>query len=341
MEVLKSYSLIFTIGVVFGLLSIFFITRIPEPEIEKSKFSFELLKQPFVDKNFRKLLSTLSFWSFASNLATPFFAVYMLTSLDLNIAYVMLFTIITRVSNIYFMGPFGKLTDRFGNKPILSISSGVFIFTLVSWAFTTLPQKHLLSLPLLFILSVLLGLSNAGTDLTTLNITAKLSYPKPASCYLASVAVVTSIASGIAAALGGLFADFFVQKQLSLTLDWSQYGATSKVPLLSIEGLDFQFMLSAVVGIFSVTLLGYVKEVGEAPRNLVVHELVGWLKKDVAQLTIIGGRIRSSPQLFYAPIRQVRKYLNSHKNRSNGEKDQHKNINNNNPPALNRKNDHE
>jgi len=78
LEILKSYSIIFIIGTIFGLMSVFFITRIPEPAMEKSKFSLELLKQPFLDKNFRKLLSTLGFWSFASNLATPFVAVYKL-----------------------------------------------------------------------------------------------------------------------------------------------------------------------------------------------------------------------------------------------------------------------
>ncbi|MEM2133704.1 MAG: MFS transporter [Candidatus Jordarchaeaceae archaeon] len=324
-ETLKSYSVIFIIGVIFGMMSVFFITRIPEPDMVKSKFCFELLKQPFVDKNFRKLLSTLGFWSFASNLATPFVAVYMLSVLDLNIAYVMLFTIITRISNIYFMGPFGKLTDRYGNKPVLSVSAGVFVITIFAWTFTTLPQKHVLSLPLLFVLSLLLGMSNAGTDLTTLNIAAKLSYPKPASTYLASVAIVTSIASGIASTLGGLFADFFVQKQLSLTLEWSQYGISSRVPILSFEGLDFQFILSSLVGAFSVALLGHVEEAGEAPRSIVVHELIGWLKKDVGQLTVIGGRIRSSPQIFYTPIRHLSKHFEPHKNNSKEENQKHKN----------------
>jgi MFS family permease len=325
LEILKSYSIIFIIGTIFGLISVFFITRIPEPAMEKSKFSFELLKQPFLDKNFRKLLSTLGFWSFASNLATPFVAVYMLSVLDLNIAYVMLFTVVTRISNIYFMGPFGKLTDKFGNKPVLSLSAGVFVITIFAWTFTTLPEKHVLSLPLLFVLSLLLGMSNAGTDLTTLNIAAKLSYPKPASTYLASVAVITSIASGIASALGGLFADFFVQKQLSLTLEWSQYGITARVPVLSFEGLDFQFILSSLLGALSVALLGHVEEVGEAPRSIVVHELVGWLKKDVGQLTVIGGRIRSSPQIFYAPIRHLSKYFESQKNSSKEENQKHRN----------------
>ncbi len=326
-NVLKSYSLLFTIGVIFGMFSILFITRISEPKLEKTEFSIKLLKEPYKDKNFRKLLSTLGFWSFASNLATPFFSVYMLTTLDLNIFYVMLFTIITRVSNIYFMGPFGKLTDRYGNKPVLSVSAAVFIFTVFAWTFTTLPQKHMLTLPLLFVLSLLLGLSNAGTDLTTLNIAAKLSYPKPASTYLASVAVVTSIASGIAAALGGLFADFFVQRQLSLTFEWSEYGLSYKLPLLSFEGLDFQFILSAIVGVFSLATLGHVTEVGEAPSGIAVNGLVDWLKKDVGQLTVLGGRIRSSPQLFYAPIRQLRKYLKSNKKKLKAQSDQHQHKN--------------
>lgn len=319
LEILKSYSAVFALGAIFGMVNLLFVSRIPEAEMVKSKFSLELLKQPFIDKNFRKLLSVMGFWSFASSLATPFFSVYMLKVLDLNIGYVMLFTIITRISNIYFMGPFGKLTDRFGNKPVLAISTGVFVFTAFAWTFTTLPEKHVFSLPLVLILSVFLGLSNAGTDLTTLNITAKLSYPKPAAVYLASVAVVTSIASAIASTIGGLCGDFFSQRQLSFTLEYSEYGVSQRLPLIAFRGLDFQFIFSGIVGLVSMATLYQVREVGEAPTGVVTHELVGWLRKDVGHLTTIGGLIRSSPQLFYAPIRVVRKYLKSRKNRLNEE----------------------
>ncbi|MBS7267250.1 MAG: hypothetical protein KIH10_00230 [Candidatus Freyarchaeota archaeon] len=91
------------------------------------------------------------------------------------------------------------------------------------------------------------------------------------------------------------------------------------MPILSFEGLDFQFILSSLLGAFSVALLGHVEEAGEAPRSIVVHELIGWLKKDVGQLTVIGGHIRSSPQIFYAPIKHLSKYLVSHKDYSKEE----------------------
>ncbi|MHA1603362.1 MAG: MFS transporter, partial [Candidatus Freyarchaeota archaeon] len=310
LDTLKSYSVIFASAVGLGLVSLFFIKNIPEPEMERHS-SLGLLKMPFKDKNFRKLIASLGFWSFATSLATPFFTVYMLSVLELNILYVMLFTITTRLSSIYFMGLFGKLTDRYGNKPILSVSAAVFVVSMFSWTFTTLPEKHTLSAPLLFTLGVLLGLSNAGTELTTLNIAAKLSYPKPAAPYLSVLAVVTSIASGVASALGGLFADVFVQKEWSLSLELSEFGVPYKVPLVSLEGLDFQFVMSAIVGMVTLVALGHVREDGEASTSIVAHEFVGLVKKDARKITVIGGCIRSSPKLLYAPIHRVRRYVNS------------------------------
>jgi hypothetical protein len=81
---LYSYSILFASGFILGMLGVYFMWTIPEPPMEplgkKTNFP-EALFRPFKDKNFRELILFLSSWSFAVNLAAPFFTVSLLKKL--------------------------------------------------------------------------------------------------------------------------------------------------------------------------------------------------------------------------------------------------------------------
>jgi len=295
------YSVLFMLGAFLGMFSLHYILHIPEPSMERKNGNLKTLIQPFKDKNFRKLVMAMGLWSFAVNMTSPFFAVYMLKSLDLSVSQVMILTVISQLSNIYFLGILGKLSDRSGNKPVLTVSSSTFIICILAWTFTTLPEKHLLSLPLLVIIHVLMGLSMAGTNLTIGNIAAKLSNPKNATTYLASISVVNSTLSGIAAILGGQTADFFVKRELVFTLEWKEPSKQLSLPILDFQGFDFHFILASLVGFVSLHLLNRVKEVGEVPTEKVMQEVVNKVKKDLKNLTAIWKPQRRIPQNFQPP----------------------------------------
>jgi len=213
----------------------------------------------------------------------------------------MILTVISQLSNTYFLGILGKLSDRFGNKPVLTVSSSTFIICILAWTFTTLPEKHLLSLPLLVVIHVLMGLSMAGTNLTIGNIAAKLSNPKNATAYLASISVVNSMLSGIAAILGGQTADFFIKRELAFTLQWKEPSKQLSIPILDFQGFDFHFLLASFIGFISLHLLSRVKEVGEEPTEKVMHEVVNEVKKDLKSLTAIWKPYRRMPQIPQIP----------------------------------------
>ena len=295
------YSFLFILGAFLGLISLYFILHIPEAPMEKNNGSLKILIQPFRDKNFRKLVMAIGLWSFAVNMASPFFTVYMLKILNLSIFQIMSLSVISQIFNIYFLGILGKLSDRFGNKPVLTVSSSSFIICIIAWTFTTLPEKHLLSLPLLVIIHVLMGLSTAGTNLTIVNIAAKLSNPKNATTYLASISVINSIFSGIAAILGGQTADFFIKRELAFTLEWKEPDKELSIPIIDFQGFDFHFLLASFVGFLSLHLLNRVKEVGEAPTEKVMHEVVNEVKNDLKNLTAIWKSYRKMPQIFKPP----------------------------------------
>ena len=74
-----SYSILFGLGLVFGIAGITAILQIPESKSTASKVPLkELLTAPIKDKNFRMLMIFLAIWTFAVNMSSPFFLVYML-----------------------------------------------------------------------------------------------------------------------------------------------------------------------------------------------------------------------------------------------------------------------
>ncbi|RLE37624.1 MFS transporter [Candidatus Woesearchaeota archaeon] len=328
---LYGYSSLFMFGALIGLISLYFISRIPEPPMEKKNEYLKILIQPFRDRNFRKLVIAIGLWSFAVNMASPFFTVYMLKILNISVSQIMILTVISQLSNIYFLGTLGNLSDKYGNKPVLTVSSSIFIICILAWTFTTLPQKHLLSLPLLVIIHVLMGLSMAGTNLTIGNIAAKLSNPKNATTYLASISVINSIFSGIAAIIGGQTSDFFIKRELAFTLQWKEPNKELSVPILDFHGFDFHFLLASTIGFISIHQLNRVKEVGEAPTEKVMHEVVNEVKRDLKYLTAIWKTNRKIPQVFQ-PITYLMKERNP---REKIYPTQHPNFTHNNIPQEN------
>ncbi len=78
--VLYAYSCLFLVGVVLGVCGLFAVARLPEPamKVEHKTSLLDLLKDPLNDSNFRRLLVFIGLWSFAVNIAGPFFIIYML-----------------------------------------------------------------------------------------------------------------------------------------------------------------------------------------------------------------------------------------------------------------------
>ncbi len=127
---LYAYSILFTIGLISGIGSVYAIARFPERTMiaEKKTTMAELLLSPVQDENFRRLLAFTGAWTFAVNLASPFFIVYMMKRLDLSLTLVTFLMITSQLVNIMFLRIWGRLVDRYSNKSVLAISGPLFFF---------------------------------------------------------------------------------------------------------------------------------------------------------------------------------------------------------------------
>jgi len=299
------YSILFFAGFAAGALGLYFISNIPEsrmPQMEEKPKILKMLAQPFRDVNFRKLITFLASWNFAVNLAGPFFMVYMLKRLGLSMSFIIGLSIVSQIMNFVFLRIWGRFTDRFSNKSVLAISGPLFILSILAWTFTTMPEKYILTVPLLIIIHIVMGLSSAGVSLASGNISLKLAPPGQATAYLATNTIVNSVAAGIAPILGGKFADFFAGRELAWTLKYTSPTGEFSLPTLNLQQWDFFFFLAFLIGLYSLHRLAKVEEVGEVEEKIVINELFAEVKGQVRTLSSVDG-LRQMISFPFAMVR--------------------------------------
>ena len=237
--------------------------------------------EPFRDSNFKYLTLSLGLWNFATNLVIPFFTVYMLKRLQLNMSIVIALTALSQILNVAFLRIWGRLSDRFSYKSVMSINCLLFMACTLAWTFTTMPEKHLLTFPLLIVIHIFLGISMAGYVLAADNIALKLAPREKATAYLATKNLVNSLAAGIAPIIGGTFMDFFSKYEFSwsMKLIGPKIGLTYQI--LDFEQLDFFFFFAFLIGIYAVYRLNMVKEAGDVKMIVVLNELKAQMKEAV------------------------------------------------------------
>ena len=286
-----AYSIIFLGGFIAGLFGIYYISRIPEP-LMRSAPGVPLLSQirsAFRDDNFTRLIAFLGSWNFAVNLAAPFFTVYLLVMLGFDITIVIILAVISQASSVFSYPMWGGIADRYSNKSVLRVAGPLFMVCILGWTFTTLPDRHLLTIPLLIILHILMGISTAGVTLGAANIGLKLAPAGSATAYLASISITNSLAAGIAPIIGGMFVDSFKATELSLTLNWKSPQAEFAIHTLDFQYWDFFFVFAFLIGIYSIHRLAFVKESGEVEERLVVRELIALVSREMRNLSTAGG----------------------------------------------------
>jgi len=306
---LEGYSILFLLGFLVGMLGVYFITTIPEPRMAPTKGRLKLstlISQPFRDVNFKNLIIFSASWGFAVNLAAPFFTVYMLKRLGLDMSFIIALAVLSQLMSLLFLRIWGRFSDRFSNKSVLEVSGPLFVGCILAWTFTTMPEKYMLTMPLLIVIHILMGISTAGVNLASANIGLKLAPKGQATAYLAARNIVLSIAAGIGPILGGKLADFFAVRELSWTLRWTGPERELVFHTLNLQQWDFFFFFAFLIGIYSIHRLAMVKEVGEVKERIILRELMAEVGRSARNLSTVGG-LRHLTQFPFFVVRSIHK----------------------------------
>ena len=286
-----SYAMLFG-SVVLGFGAVGFMARMPEPRMAPAAEGpsvFRSLGAPLRDRNFRQLLNFLFLWNFVAQLAVPFFTVYMLTKLGMGLSWVVGLGVLSQVANVLFLRVWGPLVDQFGSKVILSLSSSLYFLVILGWTFTTLPEKHAFTVPLLVVLHMLMGIAGAGVNIATTTIRMKMAPRAQAMTYLTAASLAANLGAGVSPLLGGAFADFFSVRHLEIAVQWVDPVRTVGFPAVFLTGFDFLFTIAFVLGLFTLGVLAGLREEGEAESEVVMDELVSQTRQNLRVLNSVPG----------------------------------------------------
>ncbi|MBA3901560.1 MAG: MFS transporter, partial [Bacteroidetes bacterium] len=282
------YSIMFFSASLIGFAGIYFFTKTPEPKMELSEdiSMLKFFKKPLRDKNFKKFLLFNSFWAFATNLAIPFYSVYLITVLDVSLSYIIGLNILSQFSSIMLIRHWGKLSDKYSNKTILSFCGPLYIISMLIWPYTTMPDSHVFTFPLLIIIFILMGIANAGINLSLANIGYKLTPKSETVTYFSTRTMVTAFFTASAPIIAGFFADFFAVQELNWEIQWKGSEGDFMIPLIKLENWDFFFFMGACLAAFSLRKLNQVSESGEVHKHVMVSEVKLAIQKKTRQKAV-------------------------------------------------------
>ena len=288
------YTAVLMAGAIFlGLASPLFMTRVPEPAMAALTGPVTglrtMLSRPIRDPNFRRLLTFLFSWGFAVNLAVPFFTIYMLDRLGFPLMAVIALNTLAQVTNMLFLRVWGPLADRMGTKTVLSVALSLYVLVILGWAFTTMPERYVLTVPLVIVLQVFAGIAAAGVNLTVGTIGLKLSPHGEATPFMAMASLCGSLGAGLGPIVGGRFIDFFSVRELTLTFGWIEPGSSLAFSAIHLTGADFLFAISFVLGLFTLRFLAGVHEEGAVEREIVLEELIAPTREMTRSFAAIPG----------------------------------------------------
>lgn len=171
-------------------------------------------------------------WTFAVNLSAPFFNLYLLDSLKLDISQVTLYNSLSAAANLILLVFWGRLADRLGNRSIL-LSVGILVAaTPLLWLGTGATSWSIwLWFPLLHLLS---GGTWAAIELCSNNLQIGIAPIQGQSSYFGLVAAMT----GISGALGTITGGFLAQMEISGGI-FGVFALSSGLRLVSLLPLLF------------------------------------------------------------------------------------------------------
>jgi len=305
---LEAYALAFVAAGVAGFISTYYLTRVPEPTMAGPGLRvslLELLRAPFQDAAFRPVIIFMASWNLASNVAAPFITVYLLRQMGYELGTVTTLWMASQVATALTLYLWGRLSDRLTNKAILRVALPAHFASLIALAFAALPGPHGFTLPLLYLIHVIMGTASGGIGLATGNLGLKLAPQGKGTAYLTAVGLAGSLAAGVASLAGGQLADWFAARELALTFQWSSPGATKEVTLLQFRHWEFLFGISFALGFYVLHRLSRIREGVEHSERTVVQQFVIEAIRSIDQLSPIEG-LRTVILLPFARLRDRR-----------------------------------
>jgi MFS family permease len=252
------FGIIYSTAAAARLIGLYFLLRMKFPaavtERHPQTSPLGTFTAVFRDRNFVRLLLFTGLFGLCLYLGNPFYSVFVLTELPMTLGDLTVLTTLSTFGGLVSLQAWGRLSDRFGNKPIMMTSAFVWLLTAaVSWLLSS-PQHY----GHLYANYFITGFMMAGfQQLGQFNLMIKMVPLENKAHYISVYFSFTNMLIALGPLLGGVILD-------SLPTD---AGNLFGQPLTRYHVL---FVASLVLCLISLQLLQSVQE----PAERSVRELV-------------------------------------------------------------------
>ena len=253
------FPAIFTVAFVLGIISIHYFSKIYEPRLRRYKYHHHINFNPRVwagsirsNKNFAVFTLFMTSMSFAVNIASPFFAVYMLADLNIGYAWYSSLLVFESLVIIITQRYWGDFCDRVGDRNILFVTGVLICFVPFCWLFITNPYQILIA-------DTFSGFAWSGFNVATFNFMLAASPAEKRIKFTANYTFFTGLGVVAGAMAGGMLA-----------------GICKDSMFLWMTGFQLVFLAAFFMRLACLLLLplikeSRVKETGEPIREIFWH----------------------------------------------------------------------
>ncbi len=130
------FVILFFLASILRTISGYFISKMEDLEVkfsEERRFTYWQFVKRIKESNFVKYVFFISLFSFAVNIAAPFFSVYMLKELKMSYYGYTIVTLSSAISGLIFLPFWSKEADKIGNVKIIKITGFLICFVPILW----------------------------------------------------------------------------------------------------------------------------------------------------------------------------------------------------------------
>lgn len=193
------FAILFGGATVFRLLSLYFLSQMYEPEtpdnIEDDHSLLHMVSH-VGSSNLGRFTLYIALVSLVTNLASPFFSVYMLSDLKFNYVTFTIVTSAASVASLAFLTFWGRRADMAGNIKVIKVTSFMIPLVPLLW----LASKNIYYLIFAQIVS---GFAWAGFSLAGVNFVYDASEAQNRTKHIAVYNAITCLATFLGALIGG------------------------------------------------------------------------------------------------------------------------------------------
>lgn len=257
---MRVFGLIFCLAGLSRLAGLFFLTRMKFPQTVMQPQSRAITLTDLIavrdNSNYLRLCAFIGVWGLVLNLAMPFYTVYLVEKLGLGLGTVAKLTTMSSLGGLVTLKGWGRLSERFGNRPVLQMAALIWGTTALAMWSVVRPgwTWHL------YAGYFVVGATTAGFQLMQFNLMVRLAPGQFRAAYVAVFLALTSLLTALGPMLGGQF----------LRLLPAQVS-----PFMGghIQSYQLLFILSALGCLVATVLAQTVHEPQEQPLISVWREM--------------------------------------------------------------------